>query len=139
MLFETNHRNLFYTTEKLTATEQNFLTTDISETHLRDIKLDQLFVRDFPGMFENLTQIELLNCHIEKLHRAMILTTSISGNSHQIFLSQQNALGTHAERTGGILYVHMCAKVIVHVVEIQFCTEEIPVKVFSDKTSEVIR
>ena len=50
----------------------------------------------------------------------MILTTSINGNSHPIFLSQQNALGTHAERAGGILYVHRCAKVIVHVVENQF-------------------
>ena len=47
LLFETNHRNLFYTMEKLTATEQNFSTTDISETDLRDIKLDQLFVWDF--------------------------------------------------------------------------------------------
>ena len=47
LLFETNHRNLFYTTEKLTATEQNFSTTNISETDLRDIKLDQLFVLDF--------------------------------------------------------------------------------------------
>ena len=120
LLFETNNRNLFYTTEKLTATEQNFSTTDISETDLRDIKLDQLFVWDFRGMFENLKQRELLNCHIEKLHRAMILTTSFNGNSNQIFLSQQNALGTHAERAGGILYVHRCAKVIVHVVEIRF-------------------
>ena len=123
----------------MTATEQNFSTTDISETDLRDIKLDQLFVWDFRGMFENLIQIELLNCHIEKLHRAMIRTTSINGNSHQIFLSQQNALGTHTERVGGILYVHRCAKVIVHVAENQFCTEEVPVRVFSDNTSEVIR
>ena len=139
LLFETNHRNLFYKTEKLTATQQNFLTTDISETDLRDIKLDQFFVWDFRGMFENLKQIELLNCHIEKLHRAMILTTSINGISHQIFLSQQNALGAHAERAGGIVYVHRCAKVIVHVVENQFCTEEVPIRVSSDNTSEVIR
>ena len=108
--FETNHRNMFCTTEKLTATEQNFSTTDISETDLRNIKLDRVFVRDFRGMFENLKQIELLNCHIAKLHRAMILTTSINGNSHQIFLSHQNALGTHAERAGGILYVHGALK-----------------------------
>ena len=98
LLFETNHRNLFYTTEKLTATEQNFSTTDISETDLRDIKLDLLFVWDFRGMFENLKQIELLNCHIEKLHRVMILTTSINGNSHQIFLSQQNTLWVHTQK-----------------------------------------
>ena len=139
LLFETNHRNLFYTTEKLTAREQNFSTTDLSETDLRDIKLDQLFVWDFRGMFENLKQIELLNCHIEKLHIAMILTTSINGTSHQIFLGQQNALGTHAKRAGGILYVHRCAKVIVHVVENQFCTEEVPIRVSSGNTSEVIR
>ena len=125
-LFETNHRNLFYTTETLTATEQNFSPTDISETYLRDKKLDQLFVWGFWGMFENLKQIELLNCHKETLHRAMILTTPINGNSHQIFLSQQNAVGTHAEKAVGILYVHRCAKVIVHVVENQFCTKEVP-------------
>ena len=88
---------MFYTTEKLTATEQNFSTTDISETDLRDIKHDQLFLWDFRGMFENLKQIELLNCHIEKLHRAMILTTSIKGNSHQIFLSQKT-LRVHTQK-----------------------------------------
>ena len=53
-LFETNHRKLFYTKETLTATEQSFSPTDISETDLRDIKLDQLFVWDYRGMFENL-------------------------------------------------------------------------------------
>ena len=94
---------------------------------------------DFRGMFENLKQIELLNCHIETLHRAMILTTPINGNSHQIFLFQQNALGRHAERAGGILYVHRCAKVIVHVVENQFNTEEKPIRVSSDNSSEGIR
>ena len=57
-LFETNHRNLFYKKETLTAPEQNFSTTDISEKDLRDIKLDQLFGWDFRGMFENLKQIE---------------------------------------------------------------------------------
>ena len=91
-------------------------------------------------MFENLKQIELLNCHIETLHRAMILTTPINGNSYQFSLNQQNALGTHAgTRAGGILYVHRCAKVIVHVVENQFCAEEVPIRVPSDNSSEGIR
>ena len=90
-------------------------------------------------MFENLKQIELLNFHIETLHRAMILTTPINGNSHQISLNQQNALGTHAERAGGRLYVHRCAKFIVHAVENQFCTEEVPIRVSSDNSSEGIR
>ena len=121
----------------MTAAEQNFSPTDISETDLRDIKLDQIFVWDFRGMFENLKQIELLNGHMEALHRAMILTTPINGNSHQIFLNQQKALGTHAERAGGILYVHRCAKVIVYVVENQFCTEEVQIRVSSDNRSGI--
>ena len=41
----------------MTATEQNISPTDVSETDLRDIKLDQLFVWDLRGMFENLKQI----------------------------------------------------------------------------------
>ena len=90
-------------------------------------------------MFENLKQIELIYCHIKRLHRAMILTTPVNGNSHQIFLNHQNALGTHAERVGGILYVHRCAKVIVQVVKNQFCTEEVPIRVSSDNSSEGIR
>ena len=69
----------------------------------------------------------------------MILTTPINGNSHQIFLNQQNALGTHAERAVGIFYVHRCAKVIVHVVENQFCTEEVPIRVSSESSTEKIR
>ena len=135
-LFETNHRNLFYTKKTLTATEQNFFPTDISETDLRDIKLEQLFVWDFRVMFENLKQIELLSCRIERLHRAMIITKPINGNSHQVFLNQQNALGLHAERVVGILYVNRCAKVIVHIVENHFCTEEVPIRVSSDNSSE---
>ena len=90
-------------------------------------------------MFENLKQRELLNCHIETLHRAMILTTPINGNSYQFSLNQRYALGTHAERAGGILYVHKCAQVIVHVVENQFCAEEVPIRVPSDNSSEGIR
>ena len=69
----------------------------------------------------------------------MILTTPINGNSHQIFLNQQNALATHEERAGGILYVHRCAKSIVYVVKNQFCTEEVPIRVSSDNSSERIR
>ena len=130
---------MFYTKETLTATEQSFSPTDISETELRDIKLDQLFVWDFRGMFENLKQIQLLNCQIETSHRALILTTPINGNSHQNFPHKQNALGTHAESAAGILYVHRCAKVFVHVVENQFCTEEVPIRVSSDNSSEGIR
>ena len=90
-------------------------------------------------MFENLKQIELLNCHIETLRRAMILTTPINGNSHQIVLNQQNSLGTHAERAAEILYVHRCAKVIVHVAENQSCTKEVPIMVSSNNNSEGIR
>ena len=123
----------------MTATEQKFSPTDISDRDLWDIKLDQLFVWDFSGLFENLKQIELLNCHCKKLHRAMILTTTINENSHKSFLSQQNALGTHAERARGIIYFHRCAKVIVHIVENQFCTEVVPISVSSDNSSEGIR
>ena len=94
---------------------------------------------DFRGMFENLKQLVLLKCHIETLQRAMIFTTPINGNSTQIFLNQQKALGTHVKRAGGILSVHRCAKIIVHVVENQFCTEDVPVSVSSDNSSEEIR
>ena len=102
-LFETNHRNLYYTNESVSIKEHNFSSADISETDLRDKKLDQLFVWDFRGMFENLKETELLNCLIEKHQRAMILATPINGNEHQVFLCQQNALGLHAERAEEVL------------------------------------
>ena len=89
---------MFYTKKTLTVTEQNFSPTDISVTDLKDTKLDQLFVWGFRGMFGNLKQIELLNCHIETLHRVMILETSINGNSHQIFLSETLWVHTQKER-----------------------------------------
>ena len=68
----------------------------------------------------------------------MILTTPINGNSHKFFLNQQNALGTQAERSGGILYIHRCSKNIVHVVENQVCTNEVLISVSAD-SSEGIR
>ena len=60
--------------------ERNFSPTDISGTDLMDTQLDQLILLDFRGIIENLKAIELLNCHIEKLQRALILTTLINEN-----------------------------------------------------------
>ena len=42
--------------------------------YLKDTKWNQLFLWDFWVMFENLKQIELWNCHLENLQRAMLLT-----------------------------------------------------------------
>ena len=69
----------------------------------------------------------------------MVLTTPINGNVHQVFLNQQNALGLHGERAGGVLYVHKCAEVVVRVIENWFCTEDVPVRVSSDNSLEGIR
>ena len=84
--FETNHRNLYYTNESLRIIERNFLPTDVSETDLRDTKKDQLFVSDPRGMFENLKEIELLNCHIKKNSESNDSSTPMNGNERQIFL-----------------------------------------------------
>ena len=43
-LFEQYHRNLYYTNGSLRFKGHNFSPTDISETDLRDTKLDQHFV-----------------------------------------------------------------------------------------------
>ena len=40
----------------------------------------------------------------------MILTTQINGNSHQVFVNQQNAMGLHSKREGGVTYVHSALK-----------------------------
>ena len=93
------------------------------------------------GMFKNLKEIELLNCRIEKVQKAMILITPRNGNAHQVFLNQQNAPGLHAERAGGVLYVRNSkyAKDVVRVIENCFCTREIPVRVSSFNSLEEIR
>ena len=114
-LIETYHRILYYTIETLRIRERNFLPTDTSQTYLSDTKLDQIFVWDSRGMFENSKPIELLNCHIEKLQRGTILITPINENSYQVFLNQQNALGLYAERLGGVFCVHKIAKSVVRV------------------------
>ena len=90
-------------------------------------------------MFENWNQIDLLYFHIEKLQRVMTLTTSISGNSHQVFLNQQNALGLHKGRAGGLLCVHLSAKMVVRVTESSYCTKEVPVRMSSDISSKRMR
>ena len=119
--------------------ERNFSATDLSETDLRDSKLDQLFLWYFRGMFKNLKDIELLNCHVEKHQIAMILTIPINGNAHQVFLNQQNALGLHAKKEGEKLYIHKCAKIVVRVIENYFGFKEILVRVSSENSSEGIR
>ena len=43
-------------------------------------------------MFKNLKKIELLECHLEKLQRAMIGTTPINGNAHQVYFEINKTL-----------------------------------------------
>ena len=43
-----------------------------------DTKIDQIFVWDVRGTFENLREVEKLNCPIEKLQRAMIPTIPLN-------------------------------------------------------------
>ena len=98
-LFEINIRSLHYTNESLIIKERNLWPTDKPETHLRDRKLDKLFVRFLCSktwnvntfVFINLKELELLKCHIEKQQRAMIRSNPIIGNT------QQNALWLPAE------------------------------------------
>ena len=74
-----------------------------------------------------------------KLQTAMLLTTTIKGNTHQLFLDQQNALGLHPEGAGGVLNIHECDKAVCRVIENSFCTEEVPITLSSENSSQGIK
>ena len=122
------HKDLLYEGTCSIAGVRKFSPTDISQTDLRDTKLDQLCVgfSRYVRKFETNRAIKLSRRKTAEsydfMQRAMILTTPINGNSLQLFLNQQNALALHAERAGGVIYDHKCAKVVVRVIN-SFCTE----------------
>ena len=59
-----------------------------------------------------------------------------NGNAHQVLLNQENVLRFYVERAGVKFYVQKCAEIVIIVIEISFCTKEVPVKVFADKNLE---
>ena len=121
------HKDLLYEGTCSIAGVRKFSPTYIPQTDLRDTKLDQLCVgfSRYVRKFETNRVIKLSRRKTAESYdskqRAMILTTPINGNSLQHFLNQQNALALHAERAGGVIYDHKCAKVVVRVIN-SFCT-----------------
>ena len=136
-VIKTNHRSVvFYTNSSLESNKVD-LNYRMSEIDFFEENIDALFVWGYKGMMENLRQIELQECQIDNLRKGNVLAMTGNGDSHSIFFEKQNALGLHAEKAGGILYVHRCAKTLVEIVNLSFCTDEVPVQVVIDSTKVI--
>ena len=119
-------------TNLVTTKSSAFLFTD-KDLYLSHI--DNLFMWGYQGMLENLQQIELQACRIDNLRQGNVLAMTGNGDAHSVFFENQNLLGLHAEKAGGLLYVHRCAKVLVEIITLEFCTEEVPVQMIVNGTA----
>ena len=134
-IVRTNHRSIIFmpnSTNLVTTKSSEFLFTD-KDLYLSHI--DNLFMWGYQGMLENLQQIELQACRIDNLRQGNVLAMTGNGDAHSVFFENQNLLGLHAEKAGGLLYVHRCAKVLVEIITLEFCTEEVPVQMIVNGTA----
>ena len=50
-----------------------------------------------------------------------------NGDSHSLFIGKEGVMGLHAESAGAIFHVHNCAKIILELTALIYCTEEVPI------------
>ena len=79
-------------------------------------------------------KIRTLQCEIQRLRIQTMIEISKNVVSPSVTLFEP---GTHVERTGSVLYVHKCAKMVATITKLTFCTEEVPVLVQGQHFSSI--
>ena len=62
-----------------------------------------------------------------------------NGDSHSLFIGKEGVIGLHAESADAIIYVHHCAKIIVELTALNYCTEEMPIIVRQNYNQSYLR
>ena len=68
-----------------------------------------------------------LKHRMNKIYRQNVLALMWNGDSHSLFSSKEGVIGLHADSAGAIISVHHCAKIIVELIALNYCTEEVPI------------
>ena len=76
---------------------------------------------------------------MNKIYRQNVLALMGNGDSHFLFIGKEGVIGLHAESAGAIIYVHHCAKVIVELTAVNYCTEEVPIIVTQKNNQSFVR
>ena len=76
---------------------------------------------------------------MNKIFRQNILALMENGDSHSLFIGKEGVIGLHAESVGAIIYVHHCAKTIVELTALDYCTAEVPIIVRQNDNQSYVR
>ena len=79
---------------------------------------------------------------MNKIYRQNVLALMGNDDSHSLFIGkegEEGVIGLHAESAGAIIYVHHCAKIIVELTALNYCTEEVPSIVTQNDNQSFVR
>ena len=100
---------------------------NIGEETLLQSKVDFLHAQGLQEMERAWQEVNYQRCRIQDVLISN-LDSAISGDE---------MVGTHIERAGEVVYLHRCAKMEITLATLDFCTEEIPVRLGDGKGSVI--
>ena len=100
--------------------------------------LDALFVQEFNSLHVIVDEMSNLRCKMNKNFKQNVLALMGNDYSHSIFIGKEGVIGLHAESAGAIIYVHHCAKIIVELFALNYCTDEVPIIVTQNDSQSFV-
>ena len=125
---KTNHQNVCFYQFSLDISSQQTTYTVTTQDVSRS-GLDALFVQKFISLDVIVDEMSNLRCRMIKILRQNVLVLMGNGDAHSIFIGKDGVIGLHADSAGAINYFHHCAKIIVELTALNYCTEEMPINI----------
>ena len=108
--------------------------SNIDEEMLLQSKIDFLHAQGFREMERVWQEINFQRCRIQDVDTRLKLL--LISNLDSAIIGDE-MVGTHIERAGEVVYLHRCAKMEVTLATLNFCTEEVPVRLGDGEESVI--
>ena len=107
---------------------------NIDEEMLLQSKVEFLHAQGLQEMERVWQEVNYQRCRIQDVEARLKLL--LISNLDSAIIGDE-MLGTHIERAGEVVYLHRCAKMEITLTTLDFCTEEIPVRLGDGKESVI--
>ena len=124
---QTNHQNVYFYQFILDISFSKTACT-VNTQHVRKGGPDVLFVHEILSLHAIPDKLSKMRCMMNKNYQQNVLVLTGKGYSHSLFISNKVVLGPLAKSAGAIVYAHPCAKKIVELTTLIYCSEEVPIK-----------
>ena len=126
VVIKTNHQNVYFYQFILDKNSQQ-TTSTVTTQDISRSALDALFVQEFIRLHAIVDEMSNLRCRMNKIFRQVESALMGNGELHSLFIGKEGVVGLLAESAGPITYVHHCAKTIVELTALNYCTKEVPI------------